>query len=142
MMRSPFSTIRPSQSPLQYRSHRLRRLTLILLASFGPGTFTCFLPALESLNQAPAAQSEAQHKISINSDLVVLPVTVKEKNGNLVADLELSDFRVFDDELEQTPFGASLRRMKVGIFLLTLLKRLLKDVHYVCTPLWRPWRDF
>ena len=80
----------------------MRRLTLILLASFGPATFTCFLPALESLNQAPAAQSEAQHKISINSDLVVLPVTVKDKNGNLVAGLELSDFRVFDDELEQT----------------------------------------
>ena len=46
--------------------------------------------------------TEAQHRISVNSDLVVLPVTVKDRKGNLVAGLQDRDFRVFDDELEQT----------------------------------------
>ena len=53
-------------------------------------------------SQTPTIQSEAQHKISINSDLVVLPVTVKDRNGNLVAGLRQREFRVFDNGLEQT----------------------------------------
>ncbi len=48
------------------------------------------------------AQSDAQHRISVNSDLVVLPTTVKDRKGNLVAGLEQQDFRVFDDDSEQT----------------------------------------
>jgi VWFA-related protein len=79
----------------------LRQFTLILLASAGVATMLHVCDS-QSRSQGPATQSEAQHKISVNSDLVVLPVTVKDRNGNLVAGLELSDFRVFDDELEQT----------------------------------------
>jgi VWFA-related protein len=56
----------------------------------------------QSASQTSVSQSEAQHEIRINSDLVVLPVTVKDQNGNLVAGLEQKDFRVFDDESEQT----------------------------------------
>jgi Ca-activated chloride channel family protein len=47
-------------------------------------------------------RSEAQGKIRVNSNLVVLPVTVKDRYGNLVADMELPDFRVFDDDVEQS----------------------------------------
>ena len=47
-------------------------------------------------------QSDAQNKISVNSDLVVLPVTVKNQNGDLVPDLSESDFRIFDDDVEQS----------------------------------------
>jgi VWFA-related protein len=86
----------------------VRPFTCIFLASIGSAALTCFvIDSVASLeaqtaNQAPVAQSEAQRKISIDSDLVVLPVTVKDRNGNLVAGLEQKDFRVFDDELEQT----------------------------------------
>jgi VWFA-related protein len=83
---------------IQHWSYRLRRIILILLACFG----TASICNPQNENQTPAAQSEAQHKITVNSDLVVLPVTVKDRNGNLVAGLEQKDFRVFDDELEQT----------------------------------------
>ena len=79
----------------------MRQITLILLAYVGVATIPQVCNS-QSPNQSPATQSEAQHKISINSDLVVLPVTVKDRNGNLVAGLEQSDFSVFDDELEQT----------------------------------------
>src|SRR5579862_9930077 len=49
-----------------------------------------------------APQSEAQNKISINSDLVVLPVTVKNQKGDLVPDLRESEFRIFDNDVEQS----------------------------------------
>jgi len=51
---------------------------------------------------APAQQSEARTKISVNSDLVVLPVTVKDRYGNLVPDLQREEFRIFDDNFEQS----------------------------------------
>jgi Ca-activated chloride channel family protein len=45
--------------------------------------------------------SEARAKISVNSQLVVLPVTVKDRSGNLVPDLRRDEFRVFEDDVEQ-----------------------------------------
>jgi VWFA-related protein len=56
----------------------------------------------EVWQQRAAVQSEAQGKIRVNSNLVVLPVTVKDQEGNLVPDMEKRDFRVFDDEVEQS----------------------------------------
>lgn len=47
-------------------------------------------------------QTEAQTKIRVNSDLVVLPVTVKDQFGELVADLQQADFRIFDENIEQS----------------------------------------
>lgn len=46
-------------------------------------------------------QSDAQAKITVNSNLVILPVTVKDRSGNLVADLRKEEFRVFEDNVEQ-----------------------------------------
>ena len=46
--------------------------------------------------------SEAQNKISVKSDLVVLPVTVKNQKGDLVPDLQQSEFRIFDNDVEQS----------------------------------------
>lgn len=51
--------------------------------------------------QAASSQSEAQAKIRVNSNLVILPVTVKDRNGNLVPGLQKQEFRVFDDNVEQ-----------------------------------------
>jgi hypothetical protein len=98
-----------SQLPLRTRSGCVqRKTTLIFLASIASACVTVGISDSVSLldgqstPQTSVSQSEAQHRISINSDLVVLPVTVKDQNGNLVAGLEQKDFRVFDDELEQT----------------------------------------
>jgi Ca-activated chloride channel homolog len=54
--------------------------------------------------QAPPTvrSSDAQNKIRVNSDLVVLPVTVKDQGGELVPDLQQSDFRIFDGDVEQS----------------------------------------
>src|SRR5580658_968195 len=83
----------------------LRKLIPLVLA-------VASLPAaLDLRSQAPSQgksaspasrSSDAQTKISVNSDLVILPVTVKNQFGELVPDLEQSDFRVFDDNVEQS----------------------------------------
>ncbi len=46
-------------------------------------------------------QTEAQRKIRVNSNMVVLSVTVKDQKGDLVAGLHRGDFQVFDDAVEQ-----------------------------------------
>ena len=50
---------------------------------------------------ANAALSDAQAKITVNSNLVILPVTVKDHSGELVPDLRSDEFRVFEDNVEQ-----------------------------------------
>lgn len=45
--------------------------------------------------------SEAQARIRVDTTLVVLPITAKDGKGNLVPDLQESDFRIFDDGVEQ-----------------------------------------
>jgi Ca-activated chloride channel homolog len=45
--------------------------------------------------------TDAQARITVNSRLVVLPVTVKDRSGDLVPDLRRDEFRIFEDNVEQ-----------------------------------------
>ena len=56
----------------------------------------------QASTSATASQAESRDRIRVTSNLVVLPVTVKDAKGNLVAGLQRTDFRVFDDGAEQT----------------------------------------
>jgi Ca-activated chloride channel homolog len=56
----------------------------------------------QQLPQPTTQQSEARTKISVNSDLVVLPVTAKDRHGNVVPDLHREEFRIYDDNVEQS----------------------------------------
>jgi VWFA-related protein len=49
----------------------------------------------------PAQLPAAQGKINITTTTVVVPVTVKDKTGNMVPGLRRDDFRVFEDRIEQ-----------------------------------------
>jgi VWFA-related protein len=51
--------------------------------------------------QPTTPASKSQTTISVSSTIVVVPVTVKDKSGNLVADLKKDEFRVFEDGVEQ-----------------------------------------
>ncbi len=54
--------------------------------------------------QIPASQqnpSDSQTTLKFSVNYVFLPVTVKDSEGRLVADLTRSEFRVFDDNVEQ-----------------------------------------
>ena len=78
----------------------LRRLFLVFFAAasclFAQST------SAPSPTDPTNSASEAQNRISVNSDLVVLPVTVKNQLGDLVPDLERSEFRIFDNNVEQS----------------------------------------
>jgi VWFA-related protein len=82
----------------------LRMLLIFCVASILPGTRSksigLFCPQV--LRQTSIPQSEALAKIAVNSDLVVLPVTVKDRDGQLVPDVQQHEFRVFDDKVEQS----------------------------------------
>jgi VWFA-related protein len=50
---------------------------------------------------APAAQPDTRSRIVARTELVLVPVTVKDGRGQLVGDLERGDFRVLEDGVEQ-----------------------------------------
>jgi Ca-activated chloride channel homolog len=74
-------------------------------------TLCLFLPAeafpqeqSQTPAQAPAqapTQTQTPARIRARSELVVVPVTVKDGDGRLVSNLERSDFRMFEDGVEQ-----------------------------------------
>ena len=45
--------------------------------------------------------SDSQNTLKVNVNLVILPVTVKDREGRLVADLTRNEFRILDDNVEQ-----------------------------------------
>ena len=49
----------------------------------------------------PGQHTDQSHSIKSNVDLVVLHVTVEDQTGQFVSDLKASDFRVFEDKVEQ-----------------------------------------
>jgi Ca-activated chloride channel family protein len=74
-----------------------------------------FPPSLAT-NPSPADR-EAQSKISISSDLVLLPVSVMDKSGTFVAGLKLQDFQVYEDRRlqELTVFEEGDTPVTVGL---------------------------
>jgi Ca-activated chloride channel homolog len=84
---------------------------------------------------AGTAQSDAQTRIRVNTSLVVLPVTVKDRSGNLVPDLQRNEFRVFEDNVEQKidVFTAEAFPLSMIILIDNDLKE--KDAHEVRTSL-------
>ncbi len=91
-----------------------KRLFVLLLAAaplFATASFFAQTPSAQAPTSAPSQDqpaplvprpSDAQTKIRVNSELVVLPVTVKDQFGELVADLQQTDFRIFDNNVEQS----------------------------------------
>ena len=65
-------------------------------------------PAAPEQNPPAPAQPNRQGKIVFSVNQVVVPVTVKNGSGKLVADLRRDEFRIFEDNVEQkiVYFGA------------------------------------
>jgi Ca-activated chloride channel family protein len=57
-------------------------------------------PPTSGQSSAPPL-SDAQARITVNSSLVILPVTVKDREGQFLYGLQREDFRVFEDSVEQ-----------------------------------------
>lgn len=56
--------------------------------------------------------------ISVNTTEVLLPVTVRDRNSQLVINLTRKDFRVFEDGIEQPLSDLSLRQVPVDVVLM------------------------
>ena len=56
--------------------------------------------------------------ISVETNEVMLPVTVRDTNGRLVSDLTRNDFHVFEDNREQPLSELSLRQVPVDVILM------------------------
>jgi VWFA-related protein len=66
----------------------------------------------------PSLQTPPPGKISVTTNLVVLPVTVKDRAGNLVADLKKDEFRVFEDNVEQQIFSFTAEAYPLSLVVL------------------------
>ena len=56
--------------------------------------------------------------ISVNTTEILLPVTVRNDQGQLVTGLIQKDFKVFEDKVEQPLSGLSLRKVPVDVVLM------------------------
>jgi VWFA-related protein len=74
------------------------------------------LPAAQE--PTPADKPQAQAPIRITVRTVVVPVTVKDRNGNLVPDLRRDEFRVFEDNIEQEITRLSVETVPLSLVIL------------------------
>jgi VWFA-related protein len=70
-------------------------LALLAMSSVAPGQQQ---PAQPS---PPPAQEDVQARIRATSNLVIVPVTVKDASGRVVLDIRREEFRIFEDNVEQ-----------------------------------------
>lgn len=113
----------PRKTRLLVLAQSLLLLTPIALAQEP----TANTPAKPPAAQAPkaAAPNQTPTKIVVTTTTVVVPVTVKDRSGNLVADLRKDEFRVFDDDVEQkiTFFAAEAYPISMVVLIDNDLKR-------------------
>ena len=66
--------------------------------------------------QKKALEVDPGDVVSIETTEVMTPVTVRDANGRLVSELTRNDFRVFEDEKEQSLSDLALRQVPVDVF--------------------------
>ena len=81
-----------------------------------------FLLLILSLsNQFTFAQTpkpESEEVLKIDTQEVMLPVTVRDRSGNFVTGLKATDFKIFEDNSQQPISSFSLRQLTVNVILL------------------------
>jgi VWFA-related protein len=89
--------------------------------------------------QAPPPQTPAaapgQGRITISASQVVVPVTVKDSSGRLVADLSKDEFRIFEDKVEQRIAFFSNEAFPLSVVILIDNDLKIKDAEEVAASL-------
>lgn len=75
-------------------------------------------PPVPTLKKPPEQEVTPGDVISVMTTEVLLPVTVRNSNGQLVKDLTRNDFRVFEDNREQPVNDLTLREVPVDAVLM------------------------
>ena len=83
----------------------------------------CVVMTVVGQAQAPRApiaspRVPAEESIAIDTTEVLLPVTVRDSEGQIVTDLTADQFKVFEDGIEQPISSFALRRMPVHVVML------------------------
>ena len=118
-----------SSSPRRVLALSLVFFAAALALSDGPGRHFRQAPAFaqedrqQQQHPAPAARPEAQdvdedEVVSISTSEVLLPVTVRDAQGRLVASLTRKDFRVRENGREQPLSDLALRQVPVDVVLM------------------------
>ncbi len=102
-----------------------------LLVAQQPAATTPAKPAAAAQAPSAAPEKQAPTTVKIETRNVVVPVTVKDRSGNLVADLRKDEFRIFDDDIEQRidSFTANAYPLSLVVLIDNDLKR--KDADQV-----------
>jgi Ca-activated chloride channel family protein len=87
------------------------------------GCLAFLLPFLFLISASPQAYAQDQDidegdVISVSTTEVLLPVTVRDRQGQLVTALTRKDFHVFEDEREQPLSDLALRQVPVDVVLM------------------------
>jgi VWFA-related protein len=69
-------------------------------------------------DQPPATKEKGQTVIHVTTRTVVVPVTVKDRRGTLVPDLQKDEFRIFEDGVEQNITGFKSETVPLSIVVL------------------------
>jgi VWFA-related protein len=104
---------------LQLFVTRLAIFHLLLAAAWSPSALAqSNSPAPTSPTKQDEQEIDPDDVISVNTTEVLLPVTVRDGNGQLVSNLSRRDFRIFEDGLEQPLSDLSLRQVPVDVALI------------------------
>ena len=99
------------------RSARVLREVMIWKKSIAAFSFAVLFCAA-GLSQESRQTRELRQTIRVESNLVVLTVTVKDSNGRLVSGLVKEDFHVFDDETEQNVLSFADESLPLSLLVL------------------------
>lgn len=75
--------------------------------------FAVAVLAFSPAPQVPAVRSQ-QPTFSVESDLVVVDVTVRDRKGNLIGDLTRNDFKVYEDNVPQDIVTFAAENVPIG----------------------------
>ena len=67
---------------------------------------------------AQTTKQDSEEILKIDTNEVMLPVTVRDRSGNFVTGLKASDFKIFEDNSQQPISSFSLRQLPVNVILL------------------------
>jgi len=112
-------TVLRGLGPLASKRQLLLGLALLcLILNAGLGKAQNPKPSPSPDPKQEEQEIDPEDVISVNTTEVLLPVTVRDANGQLVINLQLKDFRVFEDGQQQTLSDLSLRQVPVDVVLM------------------------
>jgi VWFA-related protein len=108
--------MRSSNLILRFRLAQLA--ILILLAAAFPAVHAQSKQPTPTPSPKQEEEIDPDDVISVNTTEILLPVTVRDRNGALVSNLTRQDFHVYEDGVEQPLSDLSLRQVPVDVALI------------------------